>query len=74
MIREKGSLLLDCIVVPLGVDPLFNILISLYLQILGNICDNVSAQVHSIYHTVQVVYGYIITKILHIVHLIAHKN
>jgi len=46
-------------------EPLFKTGISLDLQILGNFWDNVSTQPHEIYHTVQVVFEYFITKILH---------
>jgi len=54
-------------------EPLFKTGISLDLQILGNFWDNVSTQLHEIAHinhTVQVLFQYIITKILHIVPLV----
>lgn len=49
-------------------EPLFKIGISQDLHILGNIWDNASLQLHEIYHTVQVIFGYLI-KLLHIVPL-----
>ncbi len=45
-------------------ESLFKIGISVDLQILGNFWDKVSAQLHEIYHTEQVVFKYFITKIL----------
>jgi len=45
------------------------LVISLYLNILGNIWDNVSTQVNQIYNIVLVVFGYFNPKILHIVPL-----
>ncbi len=50
-------------------ESLFKIGISLDLQILGNFWVNINTQLHEIYNTVQVVFGYCITKILHIVPL-----
>ncbi len=50
-------------------ESLFKIRISVDLQILGKFWDKVSAQLHEIYHTEQVVFKYFITKILHIVPL-----
>ncbi len=52
-------------------ESLFKIGISLDLLILGNFWDNINAQLHEIYNTVQVVFGNFITKILHIVPLTA---
>ena len=48
-------------------EPLFKIGISLKLKIFGNFWDIVSTQLQEIYHTVQVLSGYFITKFLHIV-------
>jgi len=50
-------------------EPLFKIGISLKLKIFGNFWDVVSTQLQEIYHTVQVMFGYFITKTLHIVPL-----
>ncbi len=50
-------------------EPLFKIGNSLDLQIPGNFWDDLNTQLHEIYNTVQVVFGYCITKILHIVPL-----
>ena len=47
-------------------EPLFKIKISLKLKIFGNFKDIVSTQLQEIYHTVQVIFGYFITKFLHI--------
>ncbi len=55
-------------------ESLFKIGISLDLQILKNFWDNVSTQLHEIYHTVQVVFGYFITKILHIMPLSKYEK
>ncbi len=54
-------------------ESLFKIGISLDLQILGKFWDNINTQLHEIYNTVQVVFGNLITKILHIVPL-SRKN
>ncbi len=51
-------------------EPLFKIYISLDLNILGNLWDNVSTQVSKVYNTVLVIFGYFNKIILHIVPLI----
>ncbi len=48
-------------------EPLFKIAISLDLNILQNIWDNVGTEVNKIYNTVLVIFGYFNKKILHIV-------
>ncbi len=55
-------------------ESLFKIGISLDLQILGKFWDNINTQLHEIYNTVQVVFGNLITKILHIVPLSRKKH
>ena len=50
-------------------EPLFKIGISLKLKIFGTFWDIVNTQLQEIYHTVQVIFGYFITKFLHIVAL-----
>ncbi len=50
-------------------EPLFKTGISLDLKSLGS-----STQLHEIHHTVQVVFGYFITKILYIVHLNSNQT
>jgi len=49
------------------------LLISLDLNIVGNIWDNVSTQFNKIYNIVLVVFGYFSTKILHIVPLLQYS-
>ncbi len=50
-------------------EPLFKIAISLDINILRNIWDNVSTHVSEIYNTVLVIFKYFNKKILHIVPL-----
>ncbi len=46
-------------------ESLFKIGISLDLRILGNFWHDINTQLHEIHHTVQLVFGYFIMKILH---------
>ncbi len=55
-------------------EPLFKIAISLDLNILLNIWDNVNTQVSKIYNTILVIFEYFNKKILHIVPLITYVN